>query len=71
MNKLVQFTRSFVNDEEGAQVIEYGLLIAVVSLVLIVLLGGLADSEFQAMITAVGNCLTGNACTWGAAPTTP
>ena len=56
--------RSFGRDEEGAQVVEYALIIAVVSIVLVVALRGLTGTSFTGFITRVGNCLTsGASCT--------
>ncbi|HYD95488.1 MAG TPA: Flp family type IVb pilin [Noviherbaspirillum sp.] len=55
---------SFVREEEGAQVIEYALIIAVVSIALVLGLQGL-NGNFQAFIARVAACLTGGACTAG------
>lgn len=70
MNKIAQqfgqSLQSFVRDEEGAQIIEYALIIAVVSLGLILLMKGLlgTDGAFQSWIDKVTNCLGGAAsCT--------
>jgi len=59
-----QSSRGFLRDEEGAQVIEYALIIAVVSIALIVLLKGLTGTGggFTTFITHVTNCLTGTSC---------
>jgi pilus assembly protein Flp/PilA len=59
-----QSTRGFLRDEEGAQVIEYALIIAVVSIALVVLLQGLTttDGGFQDFIDRVTLCLNGGAC---------
>ena len=57
---------SFVKDEEGAQVVEYALIIAVVSIGLVVALGGATGglrSSFTALVTRVTSCFTGPACT--------
>ena len=54
-----QFTRSFLRDEEGAQVVEYALIIAVVSIALVVALQALTTTSFSTFITRVGVCLTG------------
>ncbi len=63
MNKLMQQVRTFARDEEGAQVIEYALIIAVVSIALVVALNGLTGTNFSGFITRVGNCLTaGQVC---------
>ena len=59
MNKLTNYFRSFARDEEGAQVIEYALIIAVVSIALILALKGLTTTGFSSFITKVSNCLAG------------
>ena len=56
-----QSIRSFARDEEGAQVVEYALIIAVVSIVLVVALRGLTGTSFSGFITRVGTCLTAGA----------
>ena len=63
MNKILNSVQSFAKDEEGAQVIEYALIIAVVSITLVVALRNLTGSNFAGFITRVGTCLTnGTAC---------
>ena len=67
MNKLLiavdNAIRSFAKDEEGAQVVEYALIIAVVSIALVLALQPLilADS-FGAFIGRVYTCLTTAEC---------
>jgi len=68
MNKLIQSFRNgaveFARDEEGAQVVEYALLIAEVSIALVSALGALVkDTSFTGFITRVKTCLTGVTCT--------
>jgi pilus assembly protein Flp/PilA len=60
-----QSSRGFLRDEEGAQVVEYALIIAVVSIALVVALKALtaAGGGFSGFITRVGNCLTTATCT--------
>ena len=53
--------RSFAKDEEGAQVVEYALIIAVVSIGLVLAMNGLSGG-FAAFISRVTTCLTGGAC---------
>ncbi|HZX28872.1 MAG TPA: Flp family type IVb pilin [Telluria sp.] len=54
---------AFAKDEDGAQVVEYALIIAVVSITLIVALRDLSGTNFSDFITRVGTCLTdGAAC---------
>ena len=56
------FLRSFAKDEEGAQVVEYALIIAVVSIALVIALKALGGGSFNNFITRVTTCLTTNAC---------
>jgi len=62
MSKLFDSIRSFAIEDDGAQVIEYALIIAVVSIALILLLKSLNNSDFNTFIDRVGNCLSTNAC---------
>ena len=63
MNKLITAIKSgavkFARDEEGAQVVEYALIIAVVSIALVVALRSLGGttSPFIAFIARVTTCL--------------
>ena len=52
--------KSFLQDESGAQVVEYALIIAVVSIALVVALKGLTASNgsFSTFIGRVVTCLT-------------
>jgi pilus assembly protein Flp/PilA len=52
---------AFANEEDGAQVVEYALIIAVVSIALVVALQALTTSggSFSQFIARVGACLTG------------
>ena len=59
MNQLLSSIRTFAIEEDGAQVVEYALIIAVVSLGLILLLMGATGLDFAAFITRVNNCLNG------------
>lgn len=52
----------FLKDEEGAQVVEYALIIAVVSIALVLGIQGLAGGQFADFVTRVSDCLTGT-CT--------
>ena len=66
MIKFLKVIRNSVNyfskHEEGAQVVEYALIIAVVSITLVVALRDLIGTNFSGFITRVTNCLTGGAC---------
>ena len=63
MNKLINAIKNgavhFSRDEEGAQVVEYALIIAVVSIALVLALQGLTNGNFATFIARVNNCLTG------------
>ena len=68
MNKFLATMKSgmanFARDEEGAQVVEYALIIAVVSIGLVLGLGAIADgTTFTAFIDRVKACLDGTVCT--------
>jgi pilus assembly protein Flp/PilA len=64
LKSLAQSARSLAKDEEGAQVVEYALIIAVVSIALVVALKALTDNggSFSLFITRVQNCLTTANC---------
>ena len=56
------FTK-FLHEEDGAQVVEYALTIAVVSIALVLALQPLALSDsFGSFVDRVGRCLTGTGC---------
>jgi len=70
MNKLIKAMKNgavnFARDEEGAQIVEYALIIAVVSIALVIALAGIAagGGPFSLFIQRVTNCLTpGQPCT--------
>ena len=55
----------FGRDEEGAQIVEYALIIAVVSIALVIALRAIAagGGPFSTFITRVTTCLTTANCT--------
>jgi pilus assembly protein Flp/PilA len=56
--------RSLALEEDGAQVVEYALIIAVVSITLVIALRGLTNGTgFSTFINRVTNCLTTSSCT--------
>jgi pilus assembly protein Flp/PilA len=57
-----QSVHSFARDEDGAQVVEYALIIAVVSIILVVALRNLTGASFTGFISRVGACLTTATC---------
>jgi pilus assembly protein Flp/PilA len=65
LNATQKITADFAREEDGAQIVEYGMIIGAVSLVLIGLLAALGTSNNSAFATMVGkvkNCLTNTAC---------
>ena len=55
----------FAREDDGAQVVEYALIIAVVSIVLVLALGNSTSgisSKFGAFVTRVGTCLSTGTC---------
>ena len=68
MNKLMSALRTFAVEEDGAQIIEYALIVAVVSMGLILAVqAGLLDGQgaFNTWLTDVSNCLTTGTCARG------
>lgn len=65
MNKFLKAAsrsvETMLRDEDGAQVIEYALIIAVVSIILVVALRDLTGTSFSGFITRVATCLTTSA----------
>lgn len=62
LKTISQSVQSFARDDEGAQVVEYALIIAVVSIILVVALRNLTGTDFNGFITRVGTCLSGGTC---------
>lgn len=64
VNKMRNAIHSFGKDEEGAQVVEYALIIAVVSIALVVALQALTANGggFTTFIGRVTTCLTTAVC---------
>ena len=50
---------NFARDEEGAQIVEYALIIAVVSIALIIALSAIGGTNMTDFIARVTLCLTG------------
>jgi len=62
INSINKSVASFVQDEEGAQVVEYALIIAVVSIGLVLALSSGTTNlktAFGSLVTRVNTCLTG------------
>lgn len=67
MNQLIHAVstsiKSFAHEEDGAQVVEYALIIAVVSIALVIALQALGGGSFTNFIARVNTCLTTAVCT--------
>jgi pilus assembly protein Flp/PilA len=62
MGNLLNSGWAFLHDEEGAEVIEYALIIAVITLIMVIALSDL-NGNFGTFIQRVVNCLTTSSCT--------
>ena len=66
MNKFLATMKSgmanFARDEEGAQIVEYALIIAVVSIALIIALTAIGGTNMSTFIARVSSCLTTAVC---------
>jgi pilus assembly protein Flp/PilA len=62
MDKLISTIRTFAIEDDGAQVVEYALIIAVVSIALVVALRGITNGNFSSFIARVNQCLTTSTC---------
>ncbi|MBE7942379.1 MULTISPECIES: Flp family type IVb pilin [Ramlibacter] len=66
MQHIQNAIRNFVREEDGSEVVEYALIIAVVSIGLVVALGGATGglkSSFTALVTRLTTCFTaGSTC---------
>ena len=62
LNAVNDSVNSFATDEHGAQVVEYALIIAVVSIALVIALQSLGGGSFTTFIARVNTCLTTAAC---------
>ncbi|PIF73612.1 pilus assembly protein Flp/PilA [Variovorax sp. 54] len=55
--------KTLLADEDGAQVVEYALIIAVISIALVIALQpGTISASIDAVLTRVADCLAGNGC---------
>jgi pilus assembly protein Flp/PilA len=62
LNTVNNSVRSFAKEEDGAQVVEYALIIAVVSIGLVIALQALGGGSFATFINRVDLCLTTATC---------
>ncbi len=62
MNSLKNFIVDFAREDDGAQVIEYALIIAVISIALLLLLQPITSQGFTTFITRLQNCFANGVC---------
>lgn len=66
MNKFLATMKSgitsFARDEEGAQIVEYALIIAVVSIALVIALSAVGGTNMGTFVQRVTTCLTTGPC---------
>lgn len=58
MNYLLDLIKSFMNDEEGATAVEYGVLIALIIAAVVIIIGTLGEqikAGFQSVSTELSN----------------
>jgi pilus assembly protein Flp/PilA len=62
LNATQKIVADFAREEEGAQIVEYGMIIGAVSIALVAALMVLKDSDFSGLVTRVQACLGGTSC---------
>ena len=61
LNNIKTLAADFAREEEGSQVVEYGLIIALVSIALALGLAKIAGgTPFSALATRIATCLSGS-----------
>jgi pilus assembly protein Flp/PilA len=56
MTKILDFVKSFAHDESGATAVEYGLMVALIAVVIIVAVA-LLGKELNDIFNTVQNCI--------------
>lgn len=62
MNRLLSSIRSFVLEDDGSEILEYALIIAVASIGLTVSLSAVTGVDVNGFVTRVTDCLTTSTC---------
>lgn len=63
MNRPAHAIRSFLAADDGAQVVEYALIVAVVSIGLLIALEGITRVGFSTFMARLDTCLLTSSCT--------
>lgn len=58
MSRLAKLISSLASEEDGVQVVEYALIIAVVAISLLLALQGVTNGRLSGFLVRVGDCLT-------------
>jgi pilus assembly protein Flp/PilA len=61
MDSLLNSCRAFLHDEDGAEIIEYALIVAVITLMMVIALSDL-NGNFGTFVQRAVNCLTTSSC---------
>ena len=62
MKKLLASIRPFLDEDDGAQVIEYALIIAVICITMVIALRDLTGPNFSGFVNRVSVCLSNAPC---------
>ena len=62
LNTVNNSIHSFAKDEEGVAIVEYALILAVVTVIIVVGLAKLGGVPFDTLINRLTACLSGSAC---------
>jgi pilus assembly protein Flp/PilA len=65
MQKFLNFFRDFAREEDGAQAIEYALIVAVLSLFILGILRAGVSASLSQWLDNVTDCLTTGICAFG------
>ena len=62
LNATQKLIADFAREEEGSQIVEYGMIIGAVSIVLLGALMVINNTGFSGLVTRIQSCLAGTAC---------
>lgn len=71
MQKVLNYIRNFGHEEDGAQAIEYALIVAVLSLFILGIMRTGVSSSLSQWLTNVTTCLTTGTCNFGSGGAAP
>ena len=62
MDSLLNSCRAFLHDEDGAEIIEYALIVAIITLMMVISLRDL-NGNYSTFLQRVADCVTTSSCT--------